>query len=214
MLPGQKLEVVVPRGFDRAKLPEILKERRDWIIKSAQKMRLPDGAAEPGPFPPDSIRLDAVNLVVDVRCTPKNSGRIQLIQTGAGLLELIGETSKVEPCRMLLKDWLRFQGRVHLIPWIEKLSTDTGLRYERVQVRGSKSRWGSCSSRGSISLSWRLLFLPPEQVRHVLIHELCHTREMNHSPRFWSLVTSFEPSCKTVVAAMHEAWKRVPAWAN
>ncbi len=214
MLPGQKLEVVVPRNFDQKKVPEIIRNKRNWIEKTLQRMEFDDKAGEVSSFPPDSIYFKAVDSFFSVRCISKNSGRIQLIQTDDRQLELIGELSMHEPCRMLLKQWLRFQGMRHLIPLLEQLSAGTGLHYGKAQIRGQKSRWGSCSSTGTISLSYKLLFLPPELVRYVMIHELCHTMLMNHSRQFWSLVASFEPSCKVSDTAMNSAWKHVPVWAN
>jgi len=63
-----------------------------------------------------------------------------------------------------------------------------GFKYSAVKIRKSKSRWGSCSTKGTISLSFYLLLLPEHLVEYVLLHELCHTVQMNHSPAFWALV--------------------------
>jgi hypothetical protein len=65
-----------------------------------------------------------------------------------------------------------------------------------------------------ISLNCKLLFLAPELVRHVLVHELCHTVELNHSPRFWALVQRFEPDARTLRRRMRDAWRDVPVWAE
>ncbi|MDR2268728.1 MAG: M48 family metallopeptidase [Rickettsiales bacterium] len=71
------------------------------------------------------------------------------------------------------------------------------MRPKRVAVRDTRSRWGSCSASGTISLSWRLSFAPPEIMRYVIIHECCHLEQMNHSRAFWSLVAQyFGPDCK------------------
>jgi predicted metal-dependent hydrolase len=78
----------------------------------------------------------------------------------------------------------------------------------------SASRWGSCSARGDISLNYQLLFLPPPLLRHVLLHELCHTVEMNHSPRFWATVRRFEPDLDSMRVEMRQAWTHVPDWVS
>jgi len=63
-----------------------------------------------------------------------------------------------------------------------------GFTYSNVKIRKSKSRWGSCSTKGTISLSFYLLLLPEHLIEYVLLHELCHTVQMNHSPAFWALL--------------------------
>jgi len=114
----------------------------------------------------------------------------------------------------VLQPWLRRVGTAHLDPWLGKVSRETGLGYQTLQVRGQKSRWGSCSSRGSISLNYKLLFLPCELVRYILIHELCHTVHPNHSPRYWNLVARFEPAYRDLDRAMRTARTHVPEWAG
>jgi predicted metal-dependent hydrolase len=95
---------------------------------------------------------------------------------------------------------------------LERLARETGLRYRNVAVRAQRSRWGSCSSQGDISLNYQVLFLPPELARHVLLHELCHTVRLDHSPRFWRTVERFEPELPRLRAEMRRAWSHVPAW--
>jgi predicted metal-dependent hydrolase len=68
-----------------------------------------------------------------------------------------------------------------------------GVRYERIQVRDQRTRWGSCSTRGTLSFNWRLALAPHDVLDYVVVHELCHLREPNHSRRFWNLVESRRP---------------------
>ena len=79
-------------------------------------------------------------------------------------------------------------------------------------VRRQRTRWGSCSNKGTISLNVCLMFQRPEVVRYLIIHELCHRRHMNHSKRFWSLVASFEPGWKPLDVELLQGWRNVPAW--
>lgn len=119
-------------------------------------------------------------------------------------LELNSDCSGVHPdpsrCRLRLKiaaDEDRDVCAARLLRWfsvralplrLESLAVDHGFRFSRCSVRNQSSRWGSCSTGGTISLNWRLLLLEPALQDYVMLHELCHLREMNHSRRFWGLL--------------------------
>ena len=76
---------------------------------------------------------------------------------------------------------------------VEDEARALGVRYARIEIRGQRTRWGSCSSRGTLSFNWRLALAPPSVLDYVVVHELCHLREPNHSPRFWALVADRRP---------------------
>jgi predicted metal-dependent hydrolase len=78
------------------------------------------------------------------------------------------------------------------------VSIQTSLPYNRVSIRGQKTRWGSCSSDKNINLNYKLLFLEPEFVKYIIIHELCHTIHLNHSREFWQLVGDFYPDYRDI----------------
>ncbi len=98
------------------------------------------------------------------------------------------------------------------MPSLERCSSETGLNYARVQVRGQRTRWGSYSSTGTLSINYCLMFLDPELVKYLFVHELCHSRHMNHSARYWRLVERYMPGCRQLDRALSEAWKDVPGW--
>ncbi len=96
--------------------------------------------------------------------------------------------------------WLRRPSPEELAPARELINARAahwaaalGLRYNRVSVRAQRTLWGSCSRRGNLNFNWRLAGAPPEALDYVVIHELCHLREMNHSRRFWAHVAAACP---------------------
>ena len=163
---------------------------------------------------PQAIVLGAVGRRFTV-CYKYHKGRgLEISQPSPSGLELSGNTSNQKGCLALLRAWLQAQGRLHLVPWLQKLSHQTGLTFRTTQIRGQKTRWGSCSSRGTISLNYKLLFVPPHLVNYLMVHELCHTVHLNHSASFWSLLATFEPACRTLDAEMKRAGLLVPHWAS
>lgn len=87
-----------------------------------------------------------------------------------------------------IKAAMKHRAGIVLPQRLKELATKHGFRYSRCTVRDVRSRWGSCTSQGSISLNIHLVTLPDRLIDYVLLHELCHTIEMNHSDRFWALL--------------------------
>ena len=93
--------------------------------------------------------------------------------------------------RKVIEESLRRNAKSILPPRLEHLSAQCGLPYASVKINSSQGRWGSCSARKNINLSYYLVLLPSHLIDYVLLHELCHTREMNHGERFWDLLNRF-----------------------
>ena len=90
----------------------------------------------------------------------------------------------------VIEEALRRNAKIILPPRLYMLSERYNLPYKSVKINSSRGRWGSCSARKTINLSYFLVLLPPHLMDYVLLHELCHTREMNHGDRFWALLDS------------------------
>ncbi len=163
---------------------------------------------------PNSVEFNAVGKRFTVKYTNCRGSRLVLIQSTLTEIELNGNVGNHIGCLALLQSWVKIQARCYLVPWIKRASVNTGLTFNAIQIRGQKTRWGSCSSRGTISLNCKLLFLPAHLVSYIIMHELCHTVHLNHSKNFWALLSSFEPSCKTLDAEMKRAGRFVPGWVN
>lgn len=206
------LEVVIPLGFDRKRIPSILKEKQEWIRSVFRRFEEERFSPAGSLILPESIDLKAIGRHFTVEYKSLKKGAFQLLQANDSHIEIYGDTANTDLCRELLNRWLKNQGKVQLLPWLERLGTETGLTYRKAQVREQRSRWGSCSSNDTISLNCKLLFLLPQLVNYILIHELCHTVHRNHSERFWSLVAKIEPRYRTLDKEVNRASKDVPPW--
>ena len=93
------------------------------------------------------------------------------------------------------------QAKEELPPRAARYAEQMGVRYGRITIRAQKTRWGSCSAKGNLNFNCLLMLAPPEVLDYVVVHELCHRKEMNHSPRFWGEVAKIMPDYKK-----HEKW--------
>lgn len=200
--PWLGLEVVVPKRFPRRRIEGILQQHEAWIRRQLAR-HAPTLQAPPLP---GEIHLEALGkhweIIVD------ENQRV-LKERPEGRLCIPAAREKAIAS---LRNWVRRQAQLNLPERLQQLAQEHGFAYERVSIRSQKSRWGSCSSRGTISLNDQLLFLQPAAVDYLMVHELCHTREMNHSNRFWSLVESCCPDWRRWDAELSPGLERVPDW--
>jgi hypothetical protein len=117
-----------------------------------------------------------------------------------------------DQARQKLKDWLKQAAQERLTPPLVKLARDLNYSIERVAIRCQRTRWGSCSTRGTVSLNCSLVFLRPEVVQYLFVHELAHLKHMNHSPAFWRLVQTLEPDYRRLDRELLAGWRTVPLW--
>jgi len=208
------LVVVVPRRFDLRRIPGLLQNRRAWLERAAGRVeeeRKVHGS-EPSVTLPGRISLPGIGEEWTVDYTATDSPRVVAVERAGNRLVLFGDTGKLEACRIALGRWLNRKAHERLEPWLVRLAAERGFAVKRVVVKSQRTRWASCSRRGTISLNVRLLFLSEDLARHVLIHELCHTVHMNHSREFRALLECHDPDCREKGRKLREAWLHLPAW--
>jgi len=207
------LEIVVPRGFDPRGIPALILAKHRWLRRHALHLRQQHEAVAAEnrvPLPP-RVRLGALGECYEVSYA--EGGRLRVVAERARL-RVMGGQGQVEARQGALQSWLRGRARQALVPWLERVSAETGLPFSRVSIRRQRTRWASCSSRGDISLNCKLLFLTADQVHYILVHELCHTRHLDHSGRFWVLVGDKLPDYRRLDREIRGAWGQVPQWAD
>ena len=96
----------------------------------------------------------------------------------------------------LLIAWYKAQTRQICTQRVTAFASQYGFEYAHLRISSARTRWGSCSSRGTLSLTWRLVCLPPEMIDYVILHELVHTIERNHGAKFWERLQTLQPDCK------------------
>jgi predicted metal-dependent hydrolase len=210
------LQIVLPRGARRSLIPDVLRQHREWIDSetSRARARVLSQPLVDRFIPPTEIRLSALQEVWSVSLRNRRQTNPVIEQPRPYTLQLVGDIRDPSTWSGLLRSWLALRGKQFLIPWLSRVSERTGLRFRSANVRVQRTRWGSCSVNRHISLNARLLMVEPKIAEYVLIHELCHTKEMNHSPRFWSLVERHEPDYRRLDRALTIAARQMPWWAN
>lgn len=129
---------------------------------------------------------------------------------GQHVLTLYGAVQDPLRNHAWLQSWLKKQAERHLVPWLEQLSAQYQLPFNKVTIRAQRTLWGSCNHNKNISLNYKLLFMPPEYAQHVLLHELCHTKHLNHSKRFWDLLRKLDPNTKQYDKVLLKADNFIP----
>lgn len=210
--PLGQVVVVIPVGTDPAIVPRVLTEKQPWLRRVLQRVaacqhHLPASQT----LQPDRIVLTALEEEWQVDYLPNTAPKLTAAEMPQRLQ--LNRAASASDNAVQLRHWLQQRARQALPPWLCQVSEEFGLAFERVQIRGQKTRWGSCSSRGTISLNRNLLLLPAMTVRYLLIHELCHTRHMNHSPRFWQMVADCMPDYMQHEKVLRLATRNLPLWA-
>src|SRR6201996_1597177 len=174
-----------PRGTI-AEAKDFAQRHGAWI--AARLGRLPKAA----PFLPGTVvPLRGVPHKIVHRAGARGTVWSETRDSGEKILCVAGDGDHVE--RRVL-DFLKREARRDLQKASESYAGELGVKVKRLSIRDQSSRWGSCTSAGSLSFSWRLILAPPFVLDYLAAHEVAHLVEMNHSPRFWKVVAKICPS--------------------
>ena len=172
--------VTVPAGVSNREALRFIEKSKDWLIRNTSDSE-PVKTLAPG----QSIPLRGVQHTI---CHGEKLSRPVI-----SLDQEIWVKGAPEHHSRRLMDWLRAEARADLSQRVAVHAASLGAKPGRITVRDTTSRWGSCSARGSLSFSWRLILAPPDVLDYVAAHEVAHLKQMNHSPRFWRHVEALIP---------------------
>ncbi|HEY3414671.1 MAG TPA: SprT family zinc-dependent metalloprotease [Armatimonadota bacterium] len=194
--------VVVPHRARITGYDEFVQRHADWVTKQQERFAKLRSQARPVCADGKSAipyRGKAVPLAIQ----PSADGRISLRYDGDAFILHQPESATEEHRRSIFRTWFRQVARAVFEERVLTLNATTRYSWQRIRIGEQKTKWGSCSSRGTLSFNWRLLMAPPAVLDYVVIHELAHLKEPNHSPAFWTLV---EDQCPD-----HKAYRK---WLN
>lgn len=190
------LEITAPSRYPKSDIEKLLYQKTAWIM--AQITHLTAIAANPVNQSVTSgtqmlYRGRPYTLAIAYAQRPAVT-----LAAGQLMIELpAGENrDTAQDTLTVLKKWYFESAGNLLAAKTEEWAARIGVNPTRVKLRDQKTRWGSCSSSGSINYNWRIVMAPPEVIDYLVIHELCHLRVPNHSQEFWQLVGRFSPNFK------------------
>lgn len=195
------LEVIAPERFNPGELESVLREKQKWILG-----KLDDFARQAenrGLFQQQGrgrVLYCGREYEVEARVEAGSSPGVAVVENKIVVTVPEGPGGAVE---RQLEQWLRGMARVVINNRIHELNVNLNLCYNRVFIRDQKTRWGSCSHKNNLNFNWRLVMAPPRVLDYVIVHELMHLAEPNHSKKFWALVEKECPDYKS-----HRAWLR------
>ncbi|WP_049922584.1 M48 family metallopeptidase [Halopiger djelfimassiliensis] len=181
--------VVLPES-ENARPSRLLKENAAWVVDQQRKYdtyreQVPDRTFEAGecfPF----LGQDRELVIESRRKHEVDEDSIRLRKSAV-------EQSSV---KQVLENFYRSRARDYLTDRTDHYAERMSVKYEKLELRNQRTRWGSCSTGGTISLNWRLVMAPPDVVDYLVVHELAHLIEQHHGREFWQLVGEHSPNYK------------------
>ena len=197
------LTVVLPLRFPLAELSSALEENARWILRTLERHRPSPGAPRPRLEDGGEVSLLGAPHTVRVLLADGLGERPRVWRRGAEIGVCVPPLHPKSPAEML-KTWLRATAAAEIPGRVLATNEALGFPLARINVRDQKTKWGACSARGNLSFNWRLVLAPVEVLDYVILHELCHLRELNHSHRFWKLLRSLRPEYESQRAWLRE----------
>lgn len=195
-----QVTVTLPQGVRAGEAERLLQQHAAWLLKhlDAPARRKKPAAT----LPADVILLRGEAHRIEVIQDHGRLARLRVEEKAGRLLVRVPPGTQAPP-RQLVVPWLKAQARLSIEAAVRQQAARMGVTHKTISIRDQRTRWGSCSNQGSLSFNWRLVMAPPAVLAYVVVHELAHRRQQNHSKAFWQVVAHFYPDYKAA-----RAWLR------
>ena len=198
MRPGTGLIIFIPRFYNIDRLGDLLKAKQSWILRHFTTY----GNIRPASVGNDIKAGDVIPyLGRELKVVMTTTESVNCDHINLEPDRLLIDTSGEKNLNATLEYWYRIQAAKLITEKTAKWGARIHVRYNKVTIRGQRTRWGSCSHKGNLNFNWKLLMTPEAVLDYVIIHELTHLKEMNHSKKFWQLVTEHCPRWRE-----HKRW--------
>ena len=197
-LPEGAIRVYAPKGMRLRDIDQMVRERAGQLLEMGRSVdrRLDEDRRSHPVTEGSTILIEGVPHTIKLNRGAKAAG----IAAGRELRLVLPEPENDPAVRGVIRAVLSARALERIRERVDHYAPLIGVRPGRITIREQKTRWGSCSSRGNLNFNWKLIMAPPQVLDYVVIHELCHLHEFNHSPRFWALVQHQMPD--------YIAWKK------
>lgn len=200
-----EVSVSAPLGLSGKQVREIIIKKIPWIVKKQEELkRKYNESGEQKKFIDGEAFLylgKEHTLKIEKGSAPENvalCGNDIVVSMDGDITKNhnVTEEERIETMKRILRTFYINQFLEVIKGRIDNYAHEIGVFPRKVTIREQKTRWGSCSSKGNISLNWRLIMAPLKVIDYVIVHELCHMKEMNHSKNFWNIVSGVCPDFK------------------
>ncbi len=191
--------VTLPKGVPQREAERFMRQNADWVKAQVERA---SKQAKNSNLPPDVILWhgEAMQLVRIEEPERKSRARVEV---SCGRMRVLVPAGSRTSTRKIAEAWMRANAREEIEEVVAVEARRMGAHPKAISIRDQRTRWGSCSSRGNLSFNWRLVMAPPAILRYVVIHELAHLFEPNHSKDFWAVMARYYPDYKKA-----RAWLR------
>lgn len=203
IMSGGKVRVKAPKQMSEGAVRRFLKEKSGWIREQSENIRERQTQAIRKRFQDGSIFY---YLGVPLRLSPQKARGKSVWRVERNLMIDRNMTSYRKRQEQLEK-WYRKEAKENIESRVGLFSKQIGENPNKVTIKTQKKRWGSCSSLRNLNFNWKLIMMPQEIIDYVVVHELCHLKEMNHSKVFWNLVGEVLPDYR-----IRKEWLKNNAW--